>query len=53
MQLAIVPGFRHYNLITSPEVPQIVGMFLADPLTNPLSAASAASQATPTPDKTQ
>ena len=34
-RLAIVPGYSHYNLLTSPEVPQIVGKFLADPLTNP------------------
>ena len=33
-RLAVVPGYSHYNLITSPEVPQIVGKFLADPLTN-------------------
>jgi pimeloyl-ACP methyl ester carboxylesterase len=37
-RLAIVPGYSHYNLITSPEVPQIIGKFLADPLTNPPSA---------------
>jgi pimeloyl-ACP methyl ester carboxylesterase len=29
-RLAIVPGYSHYNLITSPEVPQIVLRFLAD-----------------------
>jgi pimeloyl-ACP methyl ester carboxylesterase len=46
-RLAIVPGYSHYNFITSPEVPQIVGKFLADPLTNPPSGATAASQATP------
>ena len=27
-------GYSHYNFITSPEVPQIIGTFLADPLTN-------------------
>jgi pimeloyl-ACP methyl ester carboxylesterase len=31
-RLAVVPGYSHYSLITSPEVPQIVGKFLADPL---------------------
>jgi pimeloyl-ACP methyl ester carboxylesterase len=31
-RLAIVPGYSHYNFITSPEVPQIVNKFLADPL---------------------
>ena len=30
-RLAIVPGYSHYNLISSPEVAQIVGKFLADP----------------------
>lgn len=34
-RLAIVPGYSHYNLINSPEVPEIIGKFLADPLTNP------------------
>jgi pimeloyl-ACP methyl ester carboxylesterase len=34
-RLAIVPGYSHYNFITSPEVPQIIDKFLADPLTNP------------------
>jgi pimeloyl-ACP methyl ester carboxylesterase len=46
-RLAVVPGYSHYNFITSPEVPQIVGKFLADPLTNPQSGAAAASQAAP------
>jgi pimeloyl-ACP methyl ester carboxylesterase len=50
-RLAIVPGYSHYNLISSPEVPQIVGKFLADPLTNPPSGAAAASQAAPAPEK--
>jgi pimeloyl-ACP methyl ester carboxylesterase len=44
-RLAIVPGYSHYNFITSPEVPQIVGKFLADPLTNPSTGAAAASRA--------
>jgi pimeloyl-ACP methyl ester carboxylesterase len=52
-RLAVVPGYSHYNFITSLEVPQIVGKFLADPLTNPPSGATAASQAAPAPDKTQ
>jgi len=30
-RLAVVPGYSHYNLLTSPEVPQIVGRFLAAP----------------------
>ena len=33
-RLAVVTGYSHYNFITSPEVPQIIGTFLADPLTN-------------------
>jgi pimeloyl-ACP methyl ester carboxylesterase len=44
-RLAIVPGYSHYNFLSSPEVPQIIGKFLADPLTNPPSGAAAASQA--------
>lgn len=50
-RLAIVPGYSHYNFITSPEVPQIVDKFLAGPLTNPSSGATAASQAAPAKDK--
>ena len=46
-RLAVVPGYSHYNFITSLEVPQIVEKFLADPLTNPQSGAAAASQAAP------
>ena len=46
-RLAIVPGYSHYNLLSSPEVPQIIGKFLADPLTNPPAGAAAASQAAP------
>src|SRR6185312_10568267 len=45
-RLAVVPGYSHYNLIASTEVPQIVGRFLADPLTHPPTGAAAASQAT-------
>jgi len=33
-RLAVVPGYSHYNFITSPEVAQIVDKFLADPLAN-------------------
>jgi pimeloyl-ACP methyl ester carboxylesterase len=46
-RLAVVPGYSQYNFITSPEVPQIVGKFLADPLTNPPIGATPASQAAP------
>ena len=31
--LAIIPGYSHYNFITSTELPPIIGKFLADPLT--------------------
>ena len=51
-RLAVVPGYSHYNFITSPEVPQIVGRFLADSLTNQPVGAAAASQAAPAPEKT-
>jgi pimeloyl-ACP methyl ester carboxylesterase len=43
-RLAVVPGYSHYNFITSPEVPQIIGKFLADPLTAVAAGAVAASQ---------
>jgi pimeloyl-ACP methyl ester carboxylesterase len=52
-RLAVVPGYSHYNFISSPEVPQIVGKFLADPLTNPPAGAAAALQVAPAPEKTQ
>ena len=52
-RLAIVPGYSHYNFITSPEVPHIVAKFLADPLTNVPTGAAAASQAAPAPEKAQ
>ena len=52
-RLAVVPGYSHYNLITSPEVPHIIGKYLADPLTNPTLGAAAASQVAPVPDKKQ
>jgi pimeloyl-ACP methyl ester carboxylesterase len=44
-RLAVVPGYSHYNFIASPEAPQIVGKFLADPLTHPATGAAPASQA--------
>ena len=46
-RLAIVPGYSHYNFITSPDVSQIIGKFLADPLSNVSTGAVAASQAAP------
>ena len=52
-RLAIVPGYSHYNFITSPEAPQIIRKFLDDPLTNPPAGAAAASQVAPASEKTQ
>jgi pimeloyl-ACP methyl ester carboxylesterase len=52
-RLAIVPGYSHYNFITSPEAPQIILKFLCDPLTSPATGAAAASQVAPAPEKTQ
>ena len=52
-RLAVVPGYSHYNFISSPEVAQIVDKFLAHPLTNPPEGAAAASQVAPPPEKTQ
>ena len=46
-RLAVVPGYSHYNFITSPEVPQIIAKFLADSLTNGAAGAVAASQVEP------
>jgi pimeloyl-ACP methyl ester carboxylesterase len=51
-RLAIVPGYSHYNFLSSPEVPQIVGKFLADPLDNAHTGAAAASQVAPATQKT-
>jgi pimeloyl-ACP methyl ester carboxylesterase len=51
-RLAVVPGYSHYNFITSSEVPEIIGKFLADPLTNIPAGAVAASQVAPSPDQT-
>jgi hypothetical protein len=42
----------HYNFITSPEVPQMIGKFLADPLTNVPAGSVAASQVAPAPEQT-
>jgi pimeloyl-ACP methyl ester carboxylesterase len=50
-RLAIVPGYSHYNFITSPEVPEIIHKFLADPLTNSPAGAAAASQVEPAQEK--
>jgi len=46
-RLAVVPGYSHYNFVTSAEVPQLVGKFLADPLTIAPTDATPASQSAP------
>jgi hypothetical protein len=46
-RLDVVPGYTHYNFITSAEVPQLVGKFLADPLTNAPTDATPSSRAAP------
>lgn len=51
-RLAVVPGYSHYNFITSPEVPEIICRFLDDPLTNPPQGVAAASKA-PRVEKTE
>ena len=43
-RLAVVSGYSHYNLISAPEVPEIIGKFLGDPLTNQATGAVLASQ---------
>jgi pimeloyl-ACP methyl ester carboxylesterase len=42
-RLAVIPGYSHYNFISSPEVPLVVAKYLADPLTHNGSGDSAAS----------
>ena len=46
-RLAIVPGYSHYNFVTSTEVAPIIEKYLADPLTNPPAGAADASTAAP------
>lgn len=43
-RLAVVPGYSHYNFITSTELPPIIEKYLADPLTSPPAGAAAASR---------
>ena len=43
-RLAIVPGYSHYNFVTSTELGSIIEKYLADPLTNPPAGAAAASR---------
>jgi pimeloyl-ACP methyl ester carboxylesterase len=44
-RLAIIPGYSHYNFMTSNELPPIVEKFLASSLTNTSGAAAASSAA--------
>lgn len=46
-RLAVVPGYSHYNLITSAEVPQIIGAVLADARDHLQAGGAAASHAAP------
>lgn len=46
-RLAIVSGYSHYNFITSPEAPQIIAKYLADPPTGSPTGAAAASRTSP------
>jgi pimeloyl-ACP methyl ester carboxylesterase len=46
-RLAVVPGYSHYNLIASAEVPQIIGGVLADSLDQSQAGEVAASHAAP------
>jgi pimeloyl-ACP methyl ester carboxylesterase len=50
-RLAVVPGYSHYNFITSAEVPQIIGKFLADPLTNAPAGRAATGEEAVGPDQ--
>ncbi len=43
-RLAVIPGYSHYNFITSVELGPTIEKYLADPLTSPPSGAAAASQ---------
>lgn len=47
-RLAIIPGYSHYNFMSSPEVPYTLAKYLDDPLTGSAGgAAAAASQSAP------
>jgi len=52
-RLAIVPGYSHYNFMSSTELAPIVTKFLADPMTGVSSGAAAASAAAPAHTKHQ
>jgi pimeloyl-ACP methyl ester carboxylesterase len=47
-RLAIIPGYSHYNLMASPEVPYTIAKYLVDPLDGTVGGLpAAASQSTP------
>jgi len=50
-RMAVIPGYSHYNFMTSTELPPIIEKYLADPLTNPPVGAAAASQVASEPAK--
>lgn len=52
-RLAVVSGYSHYNLISSPEVPQIVGKFLGEAVTNSPAGAASASRVAPALEEKQ
>jgi pimeloyl-ACP methyl ester carboxylesterase len=43
-RLAVVPGYSHYNFVSSIELAPIIDKYLADPLTHPPAGAAAASR---------
>ncbi len=45
-QLAIVPGYNHYNFVSAPELGPIIDKYLADPPTNSRAGVTAASLST-------
>ena len=46
-RLAIIPGYSHYNFMTSTELPSIIAKFLSETMTRPSLGAAAASSAAP------
>jgi pimeloyl-ACP methyl ester carboxylesterase len=46
-RLAVIPGYSHYNMMSSVELAPIVERFLADPMTGTSTGAAAASGAAP------
>lgn len=46
-RLAVIPGYSHYNFMSSTEIAPYVERFLRDPLTAPTTGAAAASQSSP------